>query len=113
MGGAAPADGPDTVSYHQVRGTRTVLQRVVDCWGRAAGIPHLRQGTARGSGEVAVAVLVRAEVSAESTGTADVDDHGQVVVRPDPHVVLRDDDIAALQHLTRRVHERWGRPRPR
>jgi pyruvate,water dikinase len=110
IGGATPANGPDTVSYHQVRGARTVLQRVVDCWGRAAGVPHLRQGTARGSGERAVAVLVRAEVSAEGTGTADVDDHGQVVVRPAPHVVLGDDDIAALERLARRVQEHWGRP---
>jgi phosphoenolpyruvate synthase/pyruvate phosphate dikinase len=110
MGGATPADGPDTVSYHQVRGARRVLQRIVDCWGRAAGVPHLRQGAARGSGERAVAVLVRAEVSAEVTGTADVDDHGQVVVRPAPRVVLGDDDIAALERLARRVQEHWGRP---
>jgi phosphoenolpyruvate synthase/pyruvate phosphate dikinase len=110
MGGATPANGPDTVSHHQVRGARTVLQRVVDCWGRAAGVPHLRQGTARGSDERAVAVLVRAEVSAEGTGTADVDDHGQVVVRPAPHVVLGEDDIAALERLARRVQEHWGRP---
>jgi phosphoenolpyruvate synthase/pyruvate phosphate dikinase len=57
-----------------------------------------------------VAVLVRAEVAAGSTGTADGDDHGQVVVRPAPHVVLGDDDIAALERLTRRVQEHWGRP---
>src|SRR5690242_12910546 len=87
-----------------------VLQRIVDCWGRAAGLPHLRQGTARGSGERAVAVLVQAEVPADHTGTAHVDDRGRVVVRPAAHVVLRDDDVAAVERLARRVQERWGQP---
>ena len=101
----------DPVVYHEVRGARTVLKRVVDCWSHAIGLPHLRQGTGYEGGERAVAVLVQTEVRADHTGTAHVDDLGDIVIRSaSGEVALPGEDVATLEHLVRRIERHWGRP---
>ncbi|MDF3048963.1 MAG: putative phosphoenolpyruvate synthase [Pseudonocardia sp.] len=101
----------DPVVYHEVRGARTVLKRVVDCWNQAIGLPHLHQGTGYAGGERAVAVLVQTEVRADHTGTAYVDDLGDIVIRSaSGEVALPGEDVATLEHLARRIERHWGRP---
>jgi hypothetical protein len=101
----------DPVVCHKVRGARTVLKRVVDCWSHAIGLRHLHQGTGYQGGERTVAVLVQTEVRADHTGTASVDDLGDIVIRSaSGEVAVCGEDVATLQHLVRRIERHWERP---
>ena len=58
-----------------------------------------------------MAVLVQAEVRADHTGTASVDDLGEIVIHSaSGEVALTGEDVATLEHLVRRIERHWGRP---